>query len=428
MTTSKTLGVARNASPEEIKKAYRKLVRETHPDKHPDDPAAEERFKQIAQANEILSDPEKRKQYDLLGEAGMRGAAPGGGFDPRMFNQDGIDISDLFGGIFGRGGRGARGATRARPRPRGRRDDFLPRQPERRARIDRGRGARTLHGRSRLRRCTGHGSFDVPGLRRPRCTRQAQGFFSLSQPCLRCGGTGHLRSRAPVRQLRRARLHAALAPLRGADPRGHQGRRAHPPARQGRGGHAGAPPGDLYVQVTVEPSPLFTRRGDDLIVDVPVLFHRGGCGATIDVPAGRRARPERKAGTADGVLLRARGRGAPKNGDSGKRGDLLARVHISVPRKLSRAQKEALEKFAALDGDDPRAELFARAQRRPDGRHAQIRDFRRRRFVGMHPQTLRLYETRKLVVPRRSAGGRRLYPTPISSACRASRRSLRRSA
>src|SRR4029077_88699 len=103
-----TLGVPRNASADEIKKAYRKLVRETHPDKHPDDPAAEERFKQIAQANEVLSDPEKRKQYDLLGEAGMRGSAPGGGFDPRMVNPDGIDISDLLGGIFGRGNRGQR--------------------------------------------------------------------------------------------------------------------------------------------------------------------------------------------------------------------------------------------------------------------------------------------------------------------------------
>ncbi|MDX6539195.1 MAG: molecular chaperone DnaJ [Gaiellales bacterium] len=105
----KTLGVPRNASADDIKKAYRKLVRETHPDKHPGDAAAEERFKQIAQANEILSDPEKRKQYDMLGEAGMRGAA-GGGFDPRTFNQDGIDISDLLGGIFGRGGGRGRAA------------------------------------------------------------------------------------------------------------------------------------------------------------------------------------------------------------------------------------------------------------------------------------------------------------------------------
>ena len=165
----KTLGVARNASADEIKKAYRKLVRETHPDKHPDDPAAEERFKQIAQANEVLSDPEKRKQYDLLGEAGMRGSAPGGGFDPRMFNQDGIDISDLLGGIFGRGGRAGRGpAARARPRSRGGSDDLVQRQPERRARLDRGRGARALHRLPRLRR-----SSRAPAPRRARTATAA---------------------------------------------------------------------------------------------------------------------------------------------------------------------------------------------------------------------------------------------------------------
>ncbi len=108
---------------------------------------------------------------------------------------------------------------------------------------------------------------------------------------------------------------------------------------------------------------MFTRRGDDLVVDVPVSFSEAAAGAEIEVPApdGERVRLKLRAGTGDGVLLRARGRGAPKNGDSNKRGDLLARVHITVPRKLSRAQKDALEKFAALEGDDPRADLFARA-------------------------------------------------------------------
>src|SRR3954464_8350462 len=101
----KTLGVPRNASADDIKKAYRKLVRETHPDKHPDDPGAEERFKQIAQANEILSGPEKRQQCDLLVESGMRGSAPGGSFDPRLFYQGGVDIRDLLGGTIGRSGR-----------------------------------------------------------------------------------------------------------------------------------------------------------------------------------------------------------------------------------------------------------------------------------------------------------------------------------
>jgi molecular chaperone DnaJ len=360
----KTLGVARNASAEEIKKAYRKLVRETHPDKHPDDPAAEERFKQIAQANEILSDPEKRKQYDLLGEAGMRGAAAGGGFDPRAFNQDGIDISDLLGGIFGRGGRGG---------PRG------P-QPQRGHDLEASvtiafrdslNGARVSIAVEALAPCTiCHGSGAAPGTGPSMCPdcdgrgvrAQAQGFFSLSQPCLRCGGTGHLiehpcvscGGRGSTQRLRRYAVPIPAGIKDGARIRLRG---------KGEAGTHGAPAGDLYVQVSVEPSPVFARRGDDLVVDVPVLFSEAAAGATIDVPApdGERVRLKLKAGTADGVLLRARGRGAPKNGDSGKRGDLLARVHISVPRKLSRAQKEALEKYAALEGDDPRADLFARA-------------------------------------------------------------------
>jgi molecular chaperone DnaJ len=359
----KTLGVARTATADEIKKAYRKLVRETHPDRHPDDPAAEERFKQIAQANEVLSDPEKRKQYDLVGEAGMRGAAGGGGFDPRAFNQDGIDISDLLGGIFGRGA----GRQRTAQPQRG---NDLEASVTISFRDSLG-GARVSIAVEALAPCNEcHGSGAAAGTRPITCPEcdgrgvraQAQGFFSLSQPCLRCGGTGHVvehpclncGGRGATQRLRRYAVNIPAGIKDGARIRLRG---------KGEAGSQGAPAGDLFVQVSVEPSPVFTRRGDDLLVDVPVSFSEAAAGAEIDVPApdGERVRMKLRAGTGDGVLLRARGRGAPKNGDSGKRGDLLARVHISVPRKLSRAQKEALEKFAALEGDDPRAELFARA-------------------------------------------------------------------
>jgi molecular chaperone DnaJ len=361
----KTLGVARNASADEIKKAYRKLVRETHPDKHPDDPAAEERFKQIAQANEILSDPEKRKQYDMVGDAGMRGGGPGAGFDPRQFNQDGIDISDLLGGIFGRGGGGGRGRAQ---------------QPERGHDLEAGvtisfrdslAGARVSIAVEAQATCSDcHGSGAAAGTHPIACPdcegrgvrAQAQGFFSLSQPCQRCGGTGRIvehpclncGGRGTTQRLRRYQVPIPAGIKDGARIRLRG---------KGEAGSYGAAPGDLFVQVSVEASPVFTRRGDDLLVDVPVTFSEAAAGAEIDVPApdGERVRMKLRAGTGDGVLLRARGRGAPKNGDSGKRGDLLARVHIDVPRKLSRAQKEALEKYAALAGDDPRAELFERA-------------------------------------------------------------------
>ena len=237
MTTTRRSASPRNASADEIKKAYRKLVRETHPDKHPDDPAAEERFKQIAQANEMLSDPEKRKQYDLLGEAGMRGAGAGRRLRPahvqpgrhRHLRPARRHLRPR------RARRGRAAAARARPRPRGGRDDLVPRQPERRARLDRGRGAGALHRLPRLRRGGRHAArstcpdCDGRGVR-----AQAQGFFSLSQPCLRCGGTGHViehpclncGGRGSTQRLRR---------YAGADPGRHQGRRAHPPARQGRG-------------------------------------------------------------------------------------------------------------------------------------------------------------------------------------------------
>jgi molecular chaperone DnaJ len=281
-----------------------------------------------------------------------------------MFNQDGIDISDLLGGIFGRGGRGG---------PRG------P-QPQRGHDLEASvtiafrdslNGARVSIGVEALAPCTVcHGSGAAPGTGPSTCPdcdgrgirAQAQGFFSLSQPCLRCGGTGHViehpcltcGGRGSTQRLRRYAVPIPAGIKDGARIRLRG---------KGEAGTHGAPPGDLYVQVSVEPSPIFTRRGDDLVVDVPVLFSEAAAGATIEVPApdGERIRLKLKAGTGDGVLLRARGRGAPKNGDSGKRGDLLARVHISVPSKLSRAQKEALEKYAALDGDDPRADLFARA-------------------------------------------------------------------
>ena len=145
-------------------------------------------------------------------------------------------------------------------------------------------------------------------------------------------------------------------------PGRHQGRRRIRLRGKGEAGSPGGQPGDLYVRSTSTPSPVFTRRGDDLVVDVPVLFAEAAVGRHdrgARRPTARRVKLKVPAGTADGVLLRAKGRGAPKNGDSGKRGDLLARVHISVPRSSAAPRSEALENYAKLDGENPRADLFA---------------------------------------------------------------------
>ena len=351
----------------------------------PDDPAAEERFKQIAQANEVLSDPEKRKQYDPLGEAGVRGAAPGGGFDPR-------DVQRrrhrplrpaAAASSAAAGGTGARGPQPQRDRPRGGRDDLVPRQPERAP------GSRSASRRSRPAR-----SATAPAPRRARaraCAPTATAAACARRP----RGSSRSRSRAcaaaaPARD-RATRASTAAGAARTQRLRRYD---VHDPGRASRTAPAsvcaararpaphGGPPGDLYVRSPVAPSPVFTRRGDDLVVDVPVLFSEAAPGATIDVPApdGERVRLKLKAGTADGVLLRARAAARPSNGDSGKRGDLLARVHISVPRKLSRAQREALEKLRARSRATIRAPTCSRAQRRPRDRpDRRVRDLRRRR-------------------------------------------------
>ena len=357
----KTLGVPKTAPADEIKKAYRKLVRETHPDKHPDDPKAEERFKQVAEAYEVLSDDEKRKQYDLVGDGPRFGPNGVGGFDPRGFNVGVDDLGDILGGLFNRGrGRG--------PRPQ--RGNDLEAAVTITFR-DALAGAKVSIPVETLAGCAVcHGSGAAPGTMPTTCPdcegrgvrAQAQGFFSLSSPCARCSGSGRIVEHPCAAcsghgVVPRVRRYVVSIP-----PGVKDGARIRLRGR-GESGSFGGEAGDLYVRVSVTASPVFVRRGDDLVIDVPVTFGEAAGGATIEVPTaeGEIVRLKVPAGTQDGVLLRARGRGAPKTGKPDKRGDLLARVRIAVPKNLSHAQRQALDKFSALDGDDPRAALIARA-------------------------------------------------------------------
>ena len=357
-----TLGVTKSASADEIKKAYRKLAQRYHPDKNPGDKASEEKFKEVTAAYETLSDAEKRKAYDQFGASGGMGAQ---GFDPNAFRDfagaRGVDLSDLLADLFGRVRGGGGGSGRASPE-RGvdlqtsvnlSFDDALT-------------GVQLTIPVEKDDTCTAcAGTRAAPGTQPTTCPEckgrgvkaRNQGFFSLSEPCLRCGGSGTvIEHPCPICNgrgtTRRTKRYTVRIPAGVKD-----GARIRLPGRGGDG-RAGGPAGDLYVLVNVEASPVFTRRGDDFIVDVPVTFPEAALGAEIEVPtpAGERVRVKVPGGSSDGKVLRVKGRGAPTRGGQG---DLMVRLRLTVPAKLSRQQREALEKFAVLDGGaDIRAALF----------------------------------------------------------------------
>ena len=359
-----TLGVKKGASQDEIKKAYRKLAAKYHPDKNPGDASAEEKFKEVQNAYDTLSDAEKRKAYDQFGSTNGRP-----NFDPRDFNfrgggnfrvEDLGDLGDLFGGLFNRGG------TRA-PRP----------QPERGADIevtvnlsfeDSLRGLETkipVEVATACRECGGTGA--QPGTAPvicPECNgrgvvSESQGLFALSQPCPRCRGNGTVIEKPcghcdGTGRERRTKRYSVKIPAGVKD-----GTRVRLKSK-GEPGANGGPPGDLFVITRVTPSRLFERRGNDLVIDVPVTYPEAALGATVEVPTpyGERLSLKVKPGSQDGALLRMRGHGAPKLNASGK-GDLLARLRLFVPKKLSKKEKEALEQLRNASHADPREELFA---------------------------------------------------------------------
>ncbi|HOU28268.1 MAG TPA: molecular chaperone DnaJ [Thermoleophilia bacterium] len=370
-----TLGVSKNASQDEIKKSFRKLARQYHPDKNPGDKAAEDKFKEVNQAYETLSDPEKRKQYDELSRLGAFGAGPGGGFrpgaggaqgfDPRIFQQwqsqgggaqfEMGDLGDLLGNLFGGAGPG-----------RGRR-----RQSERGADLQADVTVSfddALHGVTvrvpveKQDTCvTCHGSGAKPGTTPkvcPECQGRGmvarnQGPFALSEPCPRCHGQGTIIEQPCATchgtgvQTRTRRYNVKI-------PAGVKDGSRIRIKGKGEAGLRGGPAGDLYVRVRVETDELFVRRGDDLVVDVPVTVAEAALGATVKVPTpgGGRVSLKVPAGSQDGRCLRLRGKGMPKL--KGGHGNLLVKLRVTIPAKLTREQKQLFEKLAATF-PDPRS-------------------------------------------------------------------------
>jgi molecular chaperone DnaJ len=338
------LGVPKGASSDEIKKAYRKLARQYHPDKNPGDAAAEERFKEVQQAYDVLSDPAKRKQYDQFGSADGRA-----GFDPRGFNfEDTFDVGDLgdiFGGIFGR-------ATRAgRARPQAERGADLEVQVNL-SFEDSLKGIETkipVDVETACSDCGGSGAKPgtspkvCPECRGRGVVSESQGLFALSQPCPRCRGNGTViedpcpRCRGTGRERRTKRYSVKI-------PAGVRDGTRIKLKGKGEVGSSGGPPGDLHVVTRVEPSATYERRGADLVVDVPVSLADAALGTEVDVPTpDGLVSMKVPAGSEHGKLLRIKGRGAPKL--KGGKGDVLARLKLQVPKKLNKKQRELYEQL-----------------------------------------------------------------------------------
>lgn len=341
------LGVDRKASAEDIKRAYRKLAKESHPDLHPNDKAAEARFKEVNEANEVLSDPEKRARYDQFGMDGPQMGGPGGfggfGFDPSQMGGFESIFDQLFGGGMG-------GSARSRNAPRQGNDlRFSLRISFEEA----AKGVKKSFEFSRSENCdTCHGSGAKPGTQPVTCTtcngsgqvRSAGGFMVTVRPCTTCGGTGQMikepcgscSGSGRVRKNRTASVNI---------PAGIDNGQVIVMNGQGEPGYNSGPNGDLQIVIAVSPHKLFVRDGTTLYLDMPISFTQAALGAELEVPtlfgSVKQRIPE---GTQTDTQFRIRGQGMPRL-HSTQKGDLVLTVRVEVPKRMSAKQKELLRQF-----------------------------------------------------------------------------------
>ena len=385
-TTTKTdyyelLGVPRKASVKDLRAAYRKLARKYHPDLNPGDKSAEEKFKQIQEAYEVLSDTKKRQMYDQFGFN-----APGpGGMPPPGAGYGGVSPEDVhfdFGGFDFGGGSGAgagasfrdvfsqffRGATAAQA---GQQEREPGTDLEYQIDIT---FAEAMHGTvkklsfTRLDVCNAcHGAGFAPGDEKvcPTCNgsgqvTQVSGKMRFQVPCSRCGGRGKLRT-----MCRNCGGEGRVQRMETLDVRIPPGAKTGSRVRvagRGNAGMHGAPPGDLYIITKVEPHPFFERRGDDLYTVVPITVTEASLGAKVEVPTiDGRAQVRIPPGTNSGKKLRLREKGAPSAGRPGKRGDQIVEVQVVVPKPEDERVRNLLKELSKIDQEDPRREIFSQA-------------------------------------------------------------------
>ena len=344
------LGVAREATDQQIKSAYRKLALQYHPDRNPGDTQAEERFKEAAEAYAILADSEKRSLYDRFGHAGVSGAGAGAGagFDPTIF----ADFSDIFAGlgdVFGFGD--IFGSRRRRSGPQRGADlrydleitfEESARGAETSIQIPREESCET---------CTGTGA--APGTTAETCSqcrgtgqlRYQQGFLTVARPCSNCRGTGKTIAK-PCTSCRGAGRLARERKLTVKIPAGIATGQRLRLYGEGEHGSAGGPPGDLYVVVHVQEHSFFHREDDDLYCELPLSFPTLALGGTIKVPTlDGREELQIPSGTQPGARFKLRGKGMPNVSGRG-RGDLHVIARVSVPKKLNKEQKQLIEDLA----------------------------------------------------------------------------------
>ncbi len=367
----KVLGVAKDADQSAIKKAYRKLARENHPDGHPGDQAAEDRFKQVAEAYDVVGDAKRRKEYDDMRAAFAGGGFSGGGFPTgfgggRTSGGGGFDVSDLFGDLFNRGGGGGGGGFGARP-PRPARGADLETETtlDFQDAIEGTTISMRLSSDAPCPTCSGTGG--KPGTRPHVCSTcegagvvvsSVGGGFSMNETCPECHGrqlvydeacpTCHGSGRGLSSRNVSARIPAGVK----------DGQRIRLKGK-GASGENGGPKGDLLVTVHVRPHRIFGRKGDNLTLEVPVSFDEAALGAEVKVPTlgGPPVTLRIPSGTPNGRVLRVRGRGVTRK--DGSRGDLLVTVDVQVPDSLDGAALEAVTAYrVARGGADPRAALF----------------------------------------------------------------------
>ncbi len=362
------LGVAPGASQDEIKRAYRKLAQQNHPDANPDDDAAEERFKEVSQAYATLSDEEQRRQYDEVRQMAAAGGFPGGfgnaGGFPGGFSQGQRvrieDLGDILGGFGGISD--LFGGSRRRSTARRGVDQSTTIQLSFEDSI---RGLTTtlaVKGETACSIC--HGSGAEPGTAVDICQScggsgtisQNQGFFSFAQPCRQCKGRGRIPASPCERcvgsgtEFRTRRINVKI-------PAGVKDGSTIRLKGKGGPGEGGGPPGDLLVRVNVDKHPIFGRRNDDITARIPVTFTEAALGADIDVPTlDGPVRLKVPSGTASGKTFRVRDKGVPKT--RGKNGDLLVTIDVEVPKKMSRAAKKMLQEYRdTYETENPREKL-----------------------------------------------------------------------